>query len=356
MNARHVSALMGAALVSVASAACGDAWAQPFQGPYIGGGVGYNLPEDIGLRSTAATSPRAHLGTEGGIVGLGSVGYGFGNGLRLELEGNIRNTGIAKSAGSGTLRTYGVMGNALFDMDVGSPWIYPYVGVGAGYAWTNANSVVLGTAAAGSTSTGTQGRPAVQAIAGLSFPMPGVPGLSVTSEYRFFGALGQESFQSTVTPGPTTSSLRLQNQYNHSFLLGVRYAFGVTPPAVVASAPAATPAPVVAAARSFLVFFDWDKAALTDRARAIVKEAAEASTRARTTRIEVSGYTDASGTAQYNQGLSMRRAEAVAMELVKDGVPKSAIVIQGYGQTKPLVPTAPGVREPQNRRVEIILK
>jgi OOP family OmpA-OmpF porin len=41
---------------------------------------------------------------------------------------------------------------------------------------------------------------------------------------------------------------------------------------------------------------------------------------------------------------------------VKDGVPASAIAIQGFGETHLLVPTGPGVREPQNRRVEIFIK
>ena len=52
----------------------------------------------------------------------------------------------------------------------------------------------------------------------------------------------------------------------------------------------------------------------------------------------------------------MRRAKAVQAELVNDGVPASAITIQGFGDTHLLVPTGPGVREPQNRRVEIIIK
>jgi OOP family OmpA-OmpF porin len=62
-----------------------------------------------------------------------------------------------------------------------------------------------------------------------------------------------------------------------------------------------------------------------------------------------------SASPKYNQGLSVRRAQAVAAELVKDGVANSAIVIQGFGETHLLVPTGPGVREPQNRRVEIII-
>ena len=104
------------------------------------------------------------------------------------------------------------------------------------------------------------------------------------------------------------------------------------------------------------MFFDWDRATLTDRARQIVDEAAQASTHVATTRIELNGYTDLSGTPQYNQGLSVRRAEAVAAELSRLGVPREAIAIHGYGETHPLVPTAQGVREPQNRRVEIIIR
>ena len=116
---------------------------------------------------------------------------------------------------------------------------------------------------------------------------------------------------------------------------------------------AVAPSPI---SRSYLVFFDWDKADLTDRARQIVSEAAANSTKVQFTQIEVNGYTDTSGTPHYNQGLSVRRAKTVAAELVKDGVPASAIAIQGFGETHLLVPTGPSVREPQNRRVEIIIK
>jgi outer membrane protein OmpA-like peptidoglycan-associated protein len=105
-----------------------------------------------------------------------------------------------------------------------------------------------------------------------------------------------------------------------------------------------------------LVFFDWDKATLTDRARQIIREAADNSTRVQYTRIEVDGYTDTSGTPRYNMGLSIRRANAVKAELIRDGVPENAITAQGFGDTHLLVPTGPGVREPQNRRVEIIIR
>ena len=109
------------------------------------------------------------------------------------------------------------------------------------------------------------------------------------------------------------------------------------------------------AARSYLVFFDWDKATLTDRARQIIREAADNSTHVQYTRIQVNGYTDTSGTPKYNQGLSVRRAEAVAAELVRDGVPRNVITIPGFGETHLLVPTGPGVLEPQNRLAEIVI-
>jgi outer membrane protein OmpA-like peptidoglycan-associated protein len=124
--------------------------------------------------------------------------------------------------------------------------------------------------------------------------------------------------------------------------------------AVVTTAPAAVPAPEPA--RTSLVFFDWDRADLTTRAQQIISEAAQASTHVQTTKIAVNGYTDLSGTAEYNQKLSVRRAETVQAELVRDGVAANEITIKGFGESNPLVPTAPGVREPQNRRVEIILQ
>jgi outer membrane protein OmpA-like peptidoglycan-associated protein len=141
-------------------------------------------------------------------------------------------------------------------------------------------------------------------------------------------------------------------------MIGLRYELFPPPPPAesVHRDVTQTAAPAAEAARTYLVFFDWDRADLSARARQIVAEAAQASTHVQTTRIEVNGYTDLSGTAAYNQRLSVRRARSVEAELVRDGVTASEIAIHGYGESNPLVPTAPGVREPQNRRVEIVLK
>jgi outer membrane protein OmpA-like peptidoglycan-associated protein len=206
----------------------------------------------------------------------------------------------------------------------------------------------------------TRGAPAGQLIAGVSMPIASVPGLSATAEYRFMKIWGGSKFDALEEPvggGPEVSTdLKMGNEYNHIFLIGLRYAFNTPRPVTAAAtppAPMAAPAP--APSRSYLVFFDWDKASLTDRARSIIKEAADNSTHVQYTRIDVNGYTDTSGTPQYNQGLSVRRAQAVAGELVRDGVPQGSIGIQGFGETHLLVPTGAGVREPQNRRVEIII-
>jgi OmpA-OmpF porin, OOP family len=343
------------------------AYAQPFQGLYVGAGAYYNIPQTVNAtpQSSAFGTGSLRLDEGGGVVGVGSFGYGFGNGVRLEVEGDFRNDGLRHlngtpfpTAASGHVKMYGAMVNAMFDMDIGVPWLYPYVGAGAGYQWTSLHNVsaVAPNFPFSYATNQTQGAFAWQAIAGLAFPIPNVPGLSVTSEYRFTQAVSGAQFAGTVVTaaGTVPADIKLGNQNNNSFLLGVRYAFNVAAPAPVA--PAAQPAPAPAPARSYLVFFDWDKATLTDRARQVIQEAAKNSTSVQYTRIEVNGYTDTSGSHQYNQGLSLRRAHAVQAELVRDGVPQAAITVQGFGDTNLLVPTGPGVREPQNRRVEIIIR
>jgi OOP family OmpA-OmpF porin len=216
---------------------------------------------------------------------------------------------------------------------------------------------------------GTQGRSAYQALFGVSLPVPFLAGLSMTAEYRFFSVVGNTSFPAESLgiegeDGPRGYGLSrgrfgFGTDYNHYLMLGLRYELFPPPPPVAAapvSAPPPAAPPQVAESRTYLVFFDWDRADLTARARQIVAEAATASTHVQTTRIEVSGYTDLSGTAIYNQRLSVRRAQSVQAELIADGVAAGEISIHGYGESNPLVPTAPGVREPQNRRVEIVLK
>jgi outer membrane protein OmpA-like peptidoglycan-associated protein len=337
------------------------AQAQPVSGIYLGAGIGANFLDKTDITGTwgspAEKIDGASAEFDWGYVGVLSLGWGFGNGLRAEIEGSYRQNTTSsykyesktQSGANGTATSYGAMANILYDFDLGGALggLTPYVGIGGGYVWHEYSDV--GSRPSSTTNdfyNGTSGAFGGQAIVGLSLPIASVPGLALTAEYRFMATAGH-NFDSNTVDGENVKASADVDNFNHSLLVGLRYAFNAAP-AVAAAAP-------VAAARTFLVFFDWSKADLTDRARQIIGEAASARG-AGVTRIEVNGFTDRSGPADYNMGLSQRRANAVAAELVRRGVPRNEIVTRGFGEENNLVPTADGVREPQNRRVEIILK
>jgi iron complex outermembrane receptor protein len=141
------------------------------------------------------------------------------------------------------------------------------------------------------------------------------------------------------------------------FAVNVKYTFGgptgetetkqadYVPPPVVAP----TPAP-----KSYLVFFDFNKSDLTPQAVSIVDTAAHNAAPMKVTQLTVTGHTDTVGSDAYNMRLSRRRAESVAAELEKMGIPSGEIEIVAKGKSDLLVPTADGVKEPQNRRVQIV--
>jgi len=354
-----------ALLLTSILAAPAVAHAQPFRGIYIGGGAGWNFLGQESIHSSSALGlPSSRGQFSNGFVGIGSIGYGFGNGLRVEIEGDWRDNALhailrpnSPTASSGRQVIKSVMANTFFDIDIGSRWVFPYIGAGVGYAWTSWQNITASGPGGVFAANDTSGRFAYQGIGGLSFPVWHVPGLSVTAEYRYFGVQGPLTMQSSFTSGGHVASGNTDFSFNHnqSFLLGLRYAFGVTPPPLPPE-EAAAPAPQAPKTRDFLVFFDWDRADLTDRAKEVIAAAAQSATAGQTARITVNGYTDTSGTPQHNLSLSRRRASAVAAQLITDGVPKSEIAVMGYGETHLLVPTGPNMREPQNRRVEIILQ
>ena len=198
------TALVASPLVTVA---------QPISGLYVGGGVGADIPQDTRVTPGAPSIGGAgHLRLnqdEVGLAGIGAVGYGLGNGVRFELQGDFLRNGIDQlgrmpfpASNKGTARTYGLMANALYNMNVGVPWLYPYIGVGGGYQWTHLdgfNAVQAGGPFSVS-SDDTRGKPAAQVIVGASMPISGVPGLSLTADYRFMKIWGGEKFNTTEIP------------------------------------------------------------------------------------------------------------------------------------------------------------
>jgi OmpA-OmpF porin, OOP family len=330
MKFRNV--LLASAMLVLSLAA---AKAQTVAGPYISTGAGMNIMQQIPI-----TNGNADLQTNIGGTGVAAVGWGFGNNLRAEVEFDYRYNSLSKitfPGGSfgvnGSEQKYGPMVNLLYDFNdfaAVAPLFVPYAGLGVGYQWAPLHIDGFNN---------TEGAFAYQAILGAAVPVSAVPGLAITAEYRFMG----------LASGRDYSGTNVGNEFNHSVLIGLRYAFGAAP------APVVEPTPVAeVGAKTFLVFFDWDRADLTARSEGIVSDAAAYSGHAQYTRIDVNGNTDTSGTPAYNQGLSERRARVVAGELVRDGVPANAISMHAYGDTHLLVPTGLGVREPQNRRVEIV--
>lgn len=337
----------GVAALFVTSVA---AHATTITGPYVSLGAGADITQT--QHNTSKFGPSTDLRHKTGYDGFASAGYGFGNGLRVEVEGIYLQSNASGYLAKNHSQAYGGLVNVIHDIDLKEHFgldvpVTPYVGVGAGYLVGNYNihSPVRDI-------TGTQGSFGYQGIVGAAFDTP-VPGLQATVDYRMIGqTMSNDSYH--------TDDSHFDHRFNHTFNVGLRYQFNT--PAVSPVQVADVAPPVATPARTYLVFFDWDKSNLTARARQIVAEAAQASTHVQTTRIEVNSYTDNSSArggaagAKYNMGLSIRRANSVKAELVRDGVPASAIDIHGYGEQHPLVPTGPNTREPQNRRVEIVLK
>ena len=305
-NSRHIQIGGAAAIFALLGvSSLPAAAAEPVTGWYISGTAGLNFMQQEAVQKVGAV-PVNNLNVQFNVGGMGVLGggYGFGNGFRTEFQANYRYNGISSLAGprgntlsfqnsnnGGSEQKYGPMPTLYYDFYTLSPDYTPYVGVGVGYQVVKEKLNIGGF----STDT-TRGAFATQAILGVAFPMDSVPGLSLTTDYRFLAVVGNRSY----------NRVELGNSYNHAITIGLRYAFG-SPPPPAPPAPVAAPAP--APARSYLVFFDWDKAVLTDRARQIVSEAAANSTKVQYTRLEVNGYTDTSGTPEVqSRPLSQARA------------------------------------------------
>jgi outer membrane protein OmpA-like peptidoglycan-associated protein len=296
---------------------------------------GFYLGAEGGLNWMFNTSTGTPLGTgtiypSVGWAAGGMIGYDF-VGPRVEIEGVYRNS--KATVGGGPFNNFGaskddvgVLANVMYDFNAGGV-IVPYIGAGAGIAFVNSSALGL-------SSQSTQF--AYQAILGVGYNID--PMFRVNLDARYYG-----------TTNPTFVGNTYSNN-NVSAMLSLQVKFGApsAPPPVVSQPPASAP--------SFMVFFDWDRSNLSQQALNTIQQAADQFKATGKARITATGHTDRSGPDDYNMALSLRRANAVKDALVRDGVPPMAISVIGKGETQPLVQTADGVREPQNRRVEIVLQ
>jgi outer membrane protein OmpA-like peptidoglycan-associated protein/outer membrane protein W len=335
-----------AALAVAAAAFSAPAHAEGF---YIGLNGGWNWAQNqkvdnstLGIAGATGTYKAKH---DDGYAINGAVGYAWNNNFRTELEigykENEYKTAMGVGAMNGKAQVWSAMANVYYDIPVDFA-LKPYIGAGIGIAnWDAKGGVSTSPIRFNDDTTDV----AWQGIAGVGYNIN--PNWTLNIEYRYF-----------ETPiGSSSGPKGIRNDYSSQMaLIGLRYNFGVQQQAVVeqrAAAPA--PAPVKAP-RSYLVFFDFDRSDLTPEAVNIVRTAASNAKSGNVTRIEVTGHADRSGSDAYNLRLSQRRAQTVQAELVRDGIAADQIAIFAKGESQPLVPTPDGVREPQNRRVEIVYK
>ncbi|CAK0758975.1 Outer membrane protein OmpA-like peptidoglycan-associated protein [Azospirillaceae bacterium] len=314
------------------------------EGVYVGGSAGVNFTQDSKTNFGAASTTTKY---DIGPAGLISLGYGFANGLRTELEGGYRhntvqgvsNNNFAIVGPGGKIDTWSIMGNVLYDFNTGTPFT-PYIGAGVGMGVVSAR--LTGTNFASPVYKGTDSDLAYQGIAGASYEIN--KNLSLTADYRYFATTD------TRISG-NAGKWKVEND-NHTVSVGLRWTF--TPPAQ----PVITPTKEVPAPRvvpEFIVFFDWNKSAITSQAAKVISDAIAAAGEYHAIALNVVGHTDSSGSAGYNQKLSEKRASVVKQELIKRGFDSSRIVTSGHGKNDLMVQTPDGVREPSNRRAQIVL-
>jgi opacity protein-like surface antigen len=336
--------VMAAALTTPAMA--GTGW-------YLGLDGGWVSPQDV-----TVTGPGAGGGSGGQfqlkdsfrITGL--VGYKWDNGLRIQAQADYYD-GKQKSfdpppAGppifpclaNCSAPIWSIGAGLGYDIPFGSHWGLS-VGGGGGVAFLHSSGPVI------------VGSPAVfawQLQAGPYFSLS--DNLDLDIFYAYSSVSSSHFHNGTFGP---PNAINFGEAASHNIMIGFRYYLYHEPPPAPPYVPPPPPPPPMAPppVKTFIVFFDFDKSNLTAEAQSVVTEAVAAAKSNGWVKVMVTGHTDTVGSDTYNQALSERRAEAVKDEMVRQGMSAGDITTQGKSFHDPLVPTGPGVREPQNRRAVI---
>ncbi|RZV32970.1 MAG: OmpA family protein [Sphingomonadaceae bacterium] len=359
--------VIGMAMASTALAspalARDDAW-------YVEVDGGVMIVEDIDLNINGNTDDLT-IATDEGFDFGGVVGYDFGP-VRLEAEASYREAAIDEvavgnagfpaataSARSGIYPARGdasalsFMVNALADFGP-DDGLQGFFGGGLGVARTDINARIQERGEPGLDDSDSGF--AWQILAGVRAPLS--DRWDIGLKYRLFNV---DSVELIDGAGRTVDD----NFRSHSLLGTLTYNFGEppAPPPVVAPPPPPRPAPpppVVAPpppppcnTGPYIVFFEWDKSDITADAANILNNAVTAYANCGTASVMLAGHADRSGPQTYNVGLSERRNRSVRAYLAGRGIPEARMSSEAFGESRPRVPTADGVRELQNRRVEI---
>jgi opacity protein-like surface antigen len=361
-------------------------------GFYVGAQVGADKSKFPGSISVAPTPAGAlpgllaipgssiplntHVGGGGGIVGGGQFGYNiqFPSNWVFGGEVDFRGTDTSSTTTLNTLpagfanfivgdnfkASQSWNGSARAKLGYAMGQVLPYVTGGVAFGDVTLNSNFIQTTSGGvvfPASRASASDTLVGWTAGAGMEISLNPNWSLGVEYRYadYGStnlsLGRVTTAATPAAAVTEPVSGHVSVQEHSLVAKVNYHFAPPPPP---PAPMAMPAPPPAAPVVFIVFFDWDKDSITPEGMQIVQQAASAYRSGAPVQIQVTGYTDRSGSAGYNQRLSERRANNVAKAMAALGVPREQMMVSGHGENDNRVPTADGVREPQNRRVEIV--
>lgn len=282
----------------------------------------------------------------------GAVGYDFG-GFRAEVEVGYREAGadsliasaaripstasaVADFAGTtdvnGSASALSFMLNGMLDFGA-DDGLQGYVGGGVGVARVDVENVFAAPTWLNDSDTGL----AWQGIAGVRAPLSDT--VDVGLRYRFFNV---DDVNLVDRLGRDVNT-RFRS---HSLMGTLTFNFGE---------PAAPPPPPVAQCNSgpYIVFFDWDRDNITADAAATLDNAISAYANCNNTAVMIAGHADRSGSARYNVGLSQRRANNVRAYMAARGIPDGAMTTRAFGEEQNRVPTPDGVRNDQNRRVEI---
>ncbi|MGB7407242.1 MAG: OmpA family protein [Pontixanthobacter sp.] len=359
-------AMASTALASPALARDGQWYVELGGGPMIVEDLDFDLDGD----SDSVEVETDDYGFDAG----GLVGYDFGA-FRLEAEASFREVdvegvsvgprGVSSGVGlttfgddidaAGDVNALSFMVNGLFDFGP-DDGLQAFAGGGVGVARTEVQTSInsLGSGVVDDSDTGF----AWQILAGVRAPLTDT--VDVGLRYRMFNA---ENVDLIETRGLDFDG----DMRTHSLMGTLTFNFGGEPePVIVAPVPAPVPAPrppVVAPTPApapvcnqgpYVVFFEWDESDITPEAATILDNAVSAYANCGMASVMLAGHTDTSGPAAYNVGLSERRNDSVNNYLTGRGVPSARISSEAFGESQLRVPTANGVRELQNRRVQIM--